>query len=677
MNEDKVIDIERGGRVFALAGNPNVGKSTVFNNLTGLRQHTGNWTGKTVANAWGRCKKYCPSATLVDLPGCYSLFAVSEEEAIAGDYIAFGGADATVVIADATNLERNLILLLQTLEISPRVVLGVNLLDEAKRRSITVDIDKLSSLLGIEVVGIVAKNGSGLKELIDGAQRAASKTTALRLTYGEQTESAVSVVIASLRECDICRESERFMALRLLQSDKEGAARLIEDFCSNKDDIMAALDEAHNIAGIEVIRDDVTRTVAEKASEIASECVVNSDHRKATLTDRILTGKFTAFPIMLLLLAAVFWITVKGANYPSELLSKAFFALEDIMLESCAEWGVPSWLSGALILGVYRTLAWVVAVMLPPMAIFFPLFTLLEDLGYLPRVAFNLDRAFCKCNACGKQSLTMCMGLGCNAVGVTGCRIIDSPRERLIAILTNGFIPCNGRFPLILTLTAVFASAVGGLAAPFVLCAVIVIGVSATLGASYLLSKTLLKGQPSSFVLEIPPLRKPQIVKTLVRSVFDRTLHVLGRAVTVAAPAGLIIYILANTGALSAICGFLDPFARILGLDGVILAAFILGMPANEIVLPIMIMGYSSGGYLVEIAGDAALKGLLTANGWSAVTAVCVVLFSLMHSPCSTTLLTVWKETKSIKWTVVSALLPTMFGIISCAAVNALCNLLL
>ncbi|STA91569.1 ferrous iron transport protein B [Clostridium cochlearium] len=337
-------------------------------------------------------------------------------------------------------------------------------------------------------------------------------------------------------------------------------------------------------------------------------------------------------------------------------------------------------LHGPLILGVYRTLGWVISVMLPPMAIFFPLFTLLEDLGYLPRVAFNLDNFFKKACAHGKQALTMCMGFGCNAAGVIGCRIIDSPRERLIAIITNTFVPCNGRFPILISITMIFiasnfSGSFNGVIAALTVTLIIILGIIATLLSSKLLSKTLLKGEPSSFTLELPPYRKPKVGQILIRSILDRTLFVLGRAIVVAAPAGLILWFFANTyvgdNSILQICAnFLNPFAKAIGMDGYILLAFILGLPANEIVIPIIIMSYMSAGALIEFQNLSTLRDLLIANGWTIVTAINVMIFTLMHFPCGTTLLTIRKETGSFKWTLVSFLLPTLFGIVVCFLVT-------
>ena len=400
---------------------------------------------------------------------------------------------------------------------------------------------------------------------------------------------------------------------------------------------------------------------------------------------QILTNRWTGYPIMILLLALIFWITITGANYPSQWLSDFLFGLEVPFNQFFHFIGTPLWLSDMLVSGVYRVLAWVVSVMLPPMAIFFPLFTLMEDLGYLPRIAFNLDHAFKKCSACGKQALTMCMGFGCNAAGIVGCRIIDSPRERLIAMITNNFVPCNGRFPTLIAILTMFfigteATMQNSLLSAMFLTMLIVLGITMTLIISKLLSKTILKGVPSSFTLELPPYRKPQVGKVIVRSIFDRTLFVLSRAVAVAAPAGLIIWLMANISVdgmtiLNITSNFLDPFAKCIGLDGVILLAFILGFPANEIVIPIMIMAYLASGSLIEMDNLVMLKSLLVENGWTWITAINVMLFSLMHWPCSTTLLTIKKEANSWKWAIVSFLVPAVTGIIICSIFTMCANL--
>lgn len=606
-------------KIIALAGNPNVGKSTVFNHLTGMRQHTGNWPGKTVELARGSFTYEGTDYTLVDLPGTYSLAAHSAEEEVARDFLLKGGADAAVVVCDATCLERNLNLVLQTLELTDRVVVCVNLMDEAEKKGVVIDTEELSNLLGVPVVGTAAGRGRGMRELTAAMVRAAA---------GEG-----------------CAPPGRF-------------------------------DHAETVE--EKIR------LAERLTDAVTHRRRENYARRDRRLDRLFTSRATGIPVMLLLLTGILWLTIEGANVPSALLSEALFWGQDRLTGLFTALNAPDWLHGALVLGVYRVLAWVVSVMLPPMAIFFPLFTLLEDFGYLPRVAFVLDHAFQKAHACGKQALTMCMGFGCNACGVTGCRIIDSPRERLIAVLTNNFVPCNGRFPTLIAILTMFFAAGGeggGLGAALMLTGVILLGVLCTFGASKLLSLTVLKGVPSSFALELPPYRAPRVGQVIVRSVVDRTLFVLGRAVAVAAPAGLVIWLFANVtvggqSILAWCTGALDPFARLFGLDGVILMAFILGWPANEIVVPIMLMAYLSGGTLVEMNDLTALRSLLEANGWTGVTAVCTLLFTLLHWPCSTTCLTIRKETGSWKWTAVAVLLPTAVGLGACFIVATLARLL-
>lgn len=686
-------------KVIALAGNPNVGKSTIFNSLTGLNQHTGNWPGKTVTTAQGIYRLGDAEYLLVDLPGTYSLMAHSAEEEVARDFICFKNPDAVVVVCDATCLERNLNLVLQTIEITNNVIVCINLLDEAKRKGININLDGLSNKLGVPVVGTIGRKRKSSTKLMNEVEillNNKSKPTSIQIKYDKPIEQAIELLEPTITKKVGNKINSRWLALKLLDHDDTLINSLNEHLgyeILTDNEIKEKLSLARKLLDEkeyknELLRDKIVSRLVLTAQDIASENVTfqkenyNDKDRKI---DKILTSKLTGYPIMILMLMVVFWLTITGANYPSQLLSKSFFWLENQLLNAFHFIGAPKIFSDILIFGIYRVLSFVVSVMLPPMAIFFPLFTLLEDLGYLPRVAFNLDKHFKKCSACGKQALTMCMGFGCNAAGVIGCRIIDSPRERLIAIITNNFVPCNGRFPTLIAIITMFFAV--SIATPFrsifsalMLTCVIVIGVMLTFLSSKFLSKTILKGLPSSFTLELPPYRKPQVGKILLRSIFDRVLFVLGRAVVIAAPAGLIIWTMANITIneitlLTHCSDFLDPFARLLGMDGVILLAFILGLPANEIVVPIIVMSYMSTGTIVELDNLWALKELFVSNGWTWITAVSTMLFCLVHWPCSTTLLTIKKETQSIKWTAISFILPTLMGMIACFTFTTLARL--
>jgi len=573
----------------ALAGNPNVGKSTLFNTLTGLHQHTGNWPGKTVGVAQGTMTKDGTQYTFVDLPGTYSLDGKSEDERIAGEFLESDQADCTVVVCDGSSLERSLILALQILQKTDRVVVCINLMDEAMRHGISVDAKRLSYHLNAPVVLTPAGKKVGMDGLIDQIRQTAFGPEKLKRPFWDDPISG--------------------------------------------------------------------------AEQITADCVLYHNKRNyRRQIDRLLVSRRFGVPLMFLLLLFIIWLTVWGANYPSELLERGFDWLYGV-LSGGLSW-MPLWLRGILLDGVYATCARVISVMLPPMAIFFPLFTVLEDVGYLPRMAFLLDPCMARCGGCGKQALTLCMGLGCNAVGVIGCRIIDSPRERLAAILTNAMMPCNGRFPTLILLGTLFFPEAG---AALVVAACVALGAAGAMATSGVLSKTVLRSEPSTFLMEMPPFRRPRLGKILVRSLLDRTLFVAGRALTVAAPAGAVLWIVFNTGLLSGLVDFLDPAGQFLGMNGVILLAFILALPANELVIPVILMALSGVGSLQSSTGQGS-QILLSAMTWQ--TAVCTMVFTLFHWPCSTTLMTIYRETRSVKKTAAAFVLPTAVGIVLCIMLN-------
>ena len=688
---------------IALAGNPNTGKSTVFNALTGLRQHTGNWPGKTVTRAEGSFSFHDQRYRIIDLPGTYSLLSTSEDEEVARDFILFGKPDVTVIVVDASRLERNLSLALQILEITDKAVLCLNLMDEARRHHITIDTRTLSRDLGIPVVATSARTKEGIPDLLFAIEEVVSgKFQTKKQTYidlPKENAEAIAELQSALSELNPELPNTRWLAMRLIEGDESVQKGVEEGTFSAENNpekqarVLRIADEYHKILG-DSYRNDLVEAIYAQATTLINASVSTDfsarSFRIDRAIDRVVTHKIWGFPIMFLLLAGVLWITIIGANYPSQWLSDLFVGwLYPLLKDGANALHFPWWLSGFLIDGVYLATTWVISVMLPPMAIFFPLFTLLEDFGYLPRVAFNLDKLFRTAGAHGKQALTMSMGFGCNAAGVVATRIINSPREKLIAIITNNFSLCNGRWPTQILIATLFIGALvpkqwSSTVSMLAVIGIAVLGIAFSFLTSWLLSKTLLKGESSFFVLELPPYRPPRFFQTLYTSLIDRTLIVLWRAIVFAAPAGAVIWLICNLQiaqqpiALWLIQG-LDPIGVFIGLNGVILLAYIVAIPANEIVIPTvlmlttMVLGQTAvgegAGILME-ASTSQVGVLLHAGGWTLLTAVNLMLFSLLHNPCSTTIYTIYKETQSKKWTLIATLLPVLYGIVVCFLVT-------
>lgn len=614
---------------IVLAGNPNVGKSTIFNRLTGQNQHTGNWAGKTVDIAKGHYAYKDSQINITDLPGAYSMSPNSPEEQVSSEYIVNSPYDVLVIVVSATSLERNLLFALQILMHTHKAILCLNMIDETEKNNIFIDTDELSLQLGIPVIPISAKKQKHILELNE-------------------------MIL------DVADEKVATYKLNKLEVIKGAGYSYYEQ-----------TEELSSLAKSIV-----------KYSVKANKSSYSSVDRAL---DKIFTSKLYGIPIMVLVFAIVFWLTAYGANYPSQLLSWAFDKLNLFFNILMQRINCPLNITSILSDGILTTTAWVVSVMLPPALIFFPLFALLEESGYLPRVAFNLDRFFKKAGINGKVSLTMLMGFGCNACGVMGCRIIHSKKERFIATVTNSFIPCNGRIPTLISLSGIFFTsfATGMKASILTTCifmSLLILSVTLTLIVSKIITIFYKDDASSGFIMELPTYKKPQIIKVIIRTIKEKVLFVLSRAVLISIPAGAVIWLsvnlkINNIELITHFSNFINPAAVLLGLDGIILTAFILGFPANEIVIPVILMTYLNTSSLTDYSSTTQLGEILKANGWTTTTAICCCVFCLFHFPCSTTCCTIKRETSGISTTVFSVLIPLLTGTVICMLINYVARL--
>ena len=641
-----------------LCGNPNVGKSSIFNMLTHSHEHTGNWTGKTVKLA---SKKIIgTSYTLIDLPGIYSLSSLSEEEVVAKNSLMFDDYEKIIYVVDASNLEKNLNLLLQILQINKNVILCINMIDELDNKKIDLDTEKLSKILNIKVVKCSTYKNIGINKLIEALDQ--NYYCKFNYSFSEDIENKIKEVYNLLPD----GFNNRYMCISMLNKDKRIVNDIKEKYgidLENKE-----INDYLSNVNSENISDEISVKINNISKNICKS-VYKRNNKKSYFLDKLFFNKLSTILIMFLIMFGIFFITIILANYPSDFLGNVFTKLENIIYQFCVNTNIPKIIYEPLLFGIYRVVTFIISVMFPPLVIFFILFTYAEESGILPRIAFNFDKICSKCGCHGKQSLTMCSGFGCNACAVVGSRIIDSKRDRIIAILTNSFIPCNGRFPMIIAIITMFLSCSSNkVLISIYLCLFVLFAVIMSFLTSFILSKTILKGYTGFFVLEIPEYKKVKISKILKNSFIYKSLSILKKAVIVSIPAGLIIWIFTNTNIngnslFYIFSNFLNPLGKMIGLDGVILLSFILAFPANEIVLPIIIAGYLGSNNVSLISDYLSIKNILVANGWTILTAVSTILFSIMHFPCGTTLSTIKSEIGS-KWAIYAFLIPLVSGII-------------
>ena len=668
MNEKRIV--------VAMAGNPNVGKSAIFNALTGSRQHVGNWPGKTIERAEGIFYHGDWEIHLVDLPGTYSLAAQSPEEVVARDYILSGEPDVVVNVVDATSLERNLNLTLQILELTDRVVVALNLMDEVRRRGWEIDVKALEADLGVPVVPTVATEDEGFPQLAAALVEVAEgrrQTHPVSVDYGLTVEGHIQSLEADLASLGIDGR-RRWIALRLLEDDPE----IVEAFkagnlsscCLKKDDLSASPEALQAVLRRaarlrESTRPDARVEIVRRRYEFADEVFRRTARRLRPVEespterlDRIFIHRVWSWPIMLAMLVAVLWITIQGANVPSDMLGTAFGWLADVTRGFLVRLHAPWWVVGPLVDGLIVGTGTVIAVMLPPMIIFFTAFNLLEDIGFIPRVAFNLDRLMQAVGSQGKHTLVAMMSFGCNVTGVLTCRIIENAKDRVVAIVTSPLILCNGRFGAGLALIILFF----GKRALVVTLAYLVISVGAMLLATWVLNRVFFRREPSGFVMELPPYRKPNWGQVIWRTLAHQVGHTMGRAVMIAAPATLLIWLLGNLPpgapfertAVGRLVGVLAPLGRPFGLSGEMLAALLFALPAKEIVVPSLAMTY---GLQATLADSEAVLGYL-GHTWTPLVAFSFLTFYMLYLPCLVTVWATWKETRNLKWTLMGSVVP-------------------